>query len=123
MKGTRILLAEDDAALACVIEDALNDVAIRTIVTPDGTSALRVLRENPAIRLLLTDVRMPHMNGYELVKQALVEFPELKVVMMTGYAEENPPDAVLQAREFRFLRKPIGVDVLQSLVQEMLSRP
>jgi DNA-binding NtrC family response regulator len=123
MKGTRILLAEDDAALACVIAEALNDIAVRTIVAQDGTSALTALRDDPAVRLLLTDVRMPNMNGYDLVKQALVEFPELKVVMMTGYSEENPPDDVLRAREFRFLRKPIGIDALQSLILEMLRRP
>lgn len=123
MKGNRILLAEDDITLACVIEEALKDVAVTTIVASDGASALTALRENPTVPLLLTDVRMPNMDGYELVKRALIELPDLKVVIMTGYMEENPPDAVLQAREFRFLRKPISTAALQSLIVELLSRP
>ena len=123
MKGNRIILAEDDATLANVIEEALKDVSVGAVVASDGKAALTALRENPAIPILVTDVRMPKMDGYELVTQALSEFPDLKVVMMTGYAEEKPPLEVLKAREFRFLRKPISMGSLQTLIVDLLSRP
>ncbi len=123
MRGNRIVLAEDDAALALVIEEALQEVGVRSKIASDGRMALTLLREDPAIPLLLTDIRMPGMNGYELVRRTLAEFPELKVVMMTGYAAENPPDEILRAREFRFLRKPFELELLQALILDMFSRP
>lgn len=122
MKGNRIVLAEDDTTLTYVIEEALKDIGVAALAASDGAAALTLLREN-AIPILITDVRMPKMDGYELVKHALTEHPDLKVIMMTGYAEENPPNDVLKAREFRFIRKPVAMSALQSLIADMLSRP
>ena len=59
----------------------------------------------------------------ELLAQALEVSPELKVLMMTAYAEDHPPIAALKAREIRTLQKPFDAGRLCDLVHEMLSRP
>jgi DNA-binding NtrC family response regulator len=66
---------------------------------------------------------MPNMDGYALVERALELSPELKVLMMTAYAEEQPPSSALRAREIRTLLKPFDPDKLGDLVHEMLARP
>ena len=65
---------------------------------------------------------MPRMDGYALAEAALELRPELKVVMMTAYAQDHPPSALMKAREIRVLVKPVNLDRLSLLVDEMLAR-
>jgi DNA-binding NtrC family response regulator len=62
------------------------------------------------------------MDGYELAEAGLGLLPELKIVMMTGFAQ-HPPSALMHAREIRTLHKPVDLERLCELVGEMLARP
>jgi DNA-binding NtrC family response regulator len=123
MRGSRILIAEDDPAVAAVLAEALSEVGVKALVTSDGAAGLAALQHDGSIPILLSDIRMPQMDGYELVRRAIRLQPELKVVMMTGHADEAPPPDVMGAREFRLLRKPVDFEALQALITDMLSRP
>jgi DNA-binding NtrC family response regulator len=123
MRGSRILIAEDDQAIAAVLAEALSEVGVKALLAGDGAAGLAALQQDGSIPILLSDIRMPQMDGYELVRRAIRLQPELKVVMMTGYADEAPPPDVMGAREFRLLRKPVDFEALQALITDMLSRP
>ena len=123
MPATQIIIAEDEPQLGSLITEMLAANDLRAVSAEDGAAALQLIRDNPGASLLLSDVRMPKMNGYELVIAALKFRPELKVLMMTAYAEEMPPPAALRAREIRTLAKPVDLDRLFQLISEMLSRP
>jgi DNA-binding NtrC family response regulator len=123
MRGSRILIAEDDQAVAAVLAEALSEVGVKALLASDGAAGLAALQQDSGIPILLSDIRMPKMDGYELVRRAIRLQPELKVVMMTGYADEAPPPDVMGAREFRLLRKPVDFEALQALIVDMLSRP
>ena len=123
MTATQIIIAEDEPQLRLLIAEMLAANDLRALPAEDGVAALQLIKDNPGASLLLSDVRMPNMNGHELVVAALALRPELKVLMMTAYAEEMPPPAALRAREIRTLAKPIDLDRLYDLVSEMLARP
>jgi DNA-binding NtrC family response regulator len=118
-----VIIAEDEAPLRQMLSELLTDKGLDVAEAPDGVHALELVRTRPGVLLLLSDVKMPRMNGYELVEAALALHPELKVVMMTAYAHDHPPPAALRAREIRTLVKPFDLDRLCDLVCDMLARP
>ncbi|MFO1248391.1 MAG: response regulator [Alphaproteobacteria bacterium] len=89
-EGTRIVLAEDDSEIAQLMEEALREVGVTSVVAWDSDCGSARTSRQSGNSLPLTDVRMPKMDGYELVKQAISELPDLKIVMMTGHVEESP---------------------------------
>jgi DNA-binding NtrC family response regulator len=119
----QIVVAEDEAGLRSLIADMLAQRELSVLEAADGQDAYERLAANPNVSLLLSDIRMPRMNGFELVEAALALRPELKVLMMTAYAQEQPPPALLRAREIRTLSKPFDLERLGDLVCEMLARP
>ena len=123
MRAPQIVVAEDEAGLRGLIAEALAMRDLKVLEAGDGLEAYERLSANPGISLLLSDVRMPRMDGYKLVEKALQLRPELKVLMMTAYAQEQPPPELLRAREIRTLTKPIDLDKLGDLVCDMLARP
>jgi DNA-binding NtrC family response regulator len=118
----QVLVADDEAALRALIAENLLDRNIGVIEAGDGVEALEVLKERNSIQLLLSDIRMPRMDGRQLVDTAVQLYPDLKVVMMTGFASELPTGTALQAREIRTLLKPLDIDKLSDLIGDMLAR-
>jgi len=80
------------------------------------------LKANPGVEILLSDIRMPLINGYTLPALCIAVRPELKILLMTGY-EQPPPPELMRAREIRTLRKPVNCMHLSELVGGMLARP
>jgi DNA-binding NtrC family response regulator len=123
MTGPRVLIAEDDGALRAILAEELGDRGVSVMQAEDGMQASQMLKDNAGISLLLSDIKMPRMDGYALVEQALSHNSELKILMMTGYPGDLPPPAVLTAREIRTLSKPFDMDRMCDLVVDMLGRP
>jgi len=119
----QVILAADEARLRRLMAESLENRGLHVMEAADGAEALQLVKENPAVALLLSDVMMPVMNGHDLVEASLKMRPELKVVMMTAYATDHPTPAALKAREFRTLVKPFDPDRLCDLVVDMLARP
>ena len=112
----QVLIADDEKLLRNLLLEKLQTENISAASAENGVDALETLRTNPGVAVLLTDVRMPRMGGYELVEQALKIRPELKILMMTGYAlDQAPPEWALHAREFRMFRKPFDLDPIDRL--------
>ena len=120
---SQVILAEDESQLRRLISAMLADRGISVTEAADGVEALKLLEGDPAASLLLSDIVMPNMNGYELVEASLKLRPELKILMMTAYAADRPPPAALKAREIRTLIKPFDPDRMCDLVVDMLARP
>jgi two-component system cell cycle sensor histidine kinase/response regulator CckA len=120
---TQVILAEDEAQLRGLIAEMLASKGVQVSEAADGLEALKLLDATPRASLLLSDVVMPNMSGYELVEASLKVRPELKVLMMTAYPTDQPPPAALRAREIRTLVKPFDPDRMCDLVMDMLARP
>jgi CheY-like chemotaxis protein len=115
---TPILVAEDEAMLRLIAVEMLEDAGFQVFEAGDGVEALELLKANPQIALLVSDIKMPRMDGYALVQAGLLFRPDLKVLLMTGYAHEPPPQ-MLKAREIQILHKPFNLERLCAMAAEM----
>ncbi|HVW75841.1 MAG TPA: response regulator [Rhizomicrobium sp.] len=115
-----ILLAEDEAMLRVIAVEMLEDAGFKVFEAGDGLEALALLKANPEIALLVSDIKMPRMDGYGLVEAGLLLKPDLKVLLMTGYAGEPPPD-LLRTASIQILHKPFSLERLCALAAEMIA--
>ncbi|MCX5494586.1 response regulator [Kaistia dalseonensis] len=86
----RILVTEDDDAVRSFVARALTLDGHRIVTAEDGADALDVLRrEAGAFDLLLSDIKMPMLDGIALALEAAPEFPNLTILLMTGFADQR----------------------------------
>ena len=117
--GKTVLVVEDDAACAAMIEAALHDGGYRVITTAGAERALQYLHQGKP-DLVLSDVVLPRLDGHSLAR-ALAANPDLRavpVVLMSGMREPGP-DGVFAA----FLKKPFTLDGLLAVVEEHIGKP
>jgi CheY-like chemotaxis protein len=113
-----VLVAEDEAMMRIIAVEVLADAGFQVFEASDGVEALELLQTNPQIALLVSDIKMPRMDGYALVEAGLALRPDLKVLLMTGYGGE-PPGRIAELREIQILHKPFNLDRLSTLAAEM----
>jgi CheY-like chemotaxis protein len=118
---SQILIAEDETMLRAIAVEMLEDAGFSVFQAGDGEEALALLKSHPGIQVLVSDIKMPRMDGYTLAEAGLKLRPELKILLMTGYAQEPPP-TLLKAREIHTLHKPFNLERLCELVSEMTAR-
>nr|WP_230485609.1 response regulator [Stutzerimonas stutzeri] len=93
----------------------------RTLQAANGVTALDLLAKTDPIDLLITDIGLPGgMNGHQFAERARLQLPDLKVLMITGYAEEALIAAQPSTQAEDLLGKPFTLDVLQERVQTLL---
>jgi CheY-like chemotaxis protein len=117
----RILVAEDEALAAMAIEDELQREGYEVVVAPDGQAALDAARE-ALPDLLLTDLRMPRLDGAGLIRALRGLDPCLPVVVMTGYAPNGGVDAFRKPGEGPVLLfpKPLDMDAVLAELRRLL---
>ncbi len=124
-EGGRILLAEDDAAVRASTARLLERLGHTVTSAPDGIVALQILQDSVTpFDLLLTDVVMPGMSGSVLVDHARRLNPEMAVLLMSGYADDEAALKALAADTVACLPKPFSISELSAFVSRALaSRP
>ena len=115
-----VLLAEDEPMLRRVVLATLQQAGYAVIEAADGSVGLEILQSDRAIDILLTDVKMPGLNGYQLAEAGLSLRPTLKVMLMTGYADESMPDIIRDA-SIPILRKPFNFANLASSIRDVIT--
>ena len=108
-----ILIVDDEPEVRTVVAEFLEAFGYCVLQASGGTQALGRLHDNPAVRLLITDIRMPEMSGIELADLATEQNPELKVILISGYF-------VAQQVHRCFLRKPFRMKELEAAVRAEL---
>jgi DNA-binding response OmpR family regulator len=117
----RILLAEDDAATRDLVQRALGLDGHDVVVTQDGQEALEKVQDAPGrIDLLITDVQMPGLDGIALIEKVLAANPRLRVVMMSGFADEIGRAAHLKPRIAQIITKPFTLEQIRAAVRAAL---
>jgi CheY-like chemotaxis protein len=118
-RGERILVVEDTDSLRMMTEEILLRAGYECIATGDVEVALRVLRGDDGLDLLLTDVGMPGMNGRDLAEVARAWRPTLPVLFMTGYAENAMQRSRFLGTGMDMITKPFEIDGLLASVHAM----
>lgn len=121
LRGTEtILLVEDDPLVRRLISATLQASGYTVLEASDGAEALDVARTASLIHLLLTDVVMPTVNGVEVARAIAESRPIVRVIMMSGYAEDVLASYGLAASDAVLLHKPFTEDRLLSVVRNAL---
>ena len=116
----KILITEDEDSLRMFVARALRLDGHETHEAGDGAEGLEKLSEG-AFDLLLSDIRMPVMDGIELVHQASAKFPDLKILLMTGYAEQRERADDLAAKVIDVVQKPFALPDIRRAVASALA--
>jgi len=118
----RILLVDDDADVRGALGKFLGKLGHDVVPLEDGEAALRSYREQPA-DLVLTDAYMPHIDGIEAAIRLRSEFPEARIVVMSGGGFRHKTDVLRLATDAgaaATLSKPIELEQLARVVREVL---
>ncbi|MEH3106245.1 MAG: response regulator [Sphingomonas fennica] len=115
-----ILLVEDEAMVRSVAERALSRQGYRVLTATNGEEALEVMEQSEPIDLLISDVVMPTMDGPTLVRHARARHPDLPVLFMSGYAEEQLRRSI-DVEKVAFLPKPFSVLQLCTAARDTLA--
>ena len=114
-----VLVVEDEALVRMLVVQALEDAGFKVREAAEAQAAMDVLRTDDGIRLMVTDVGLPGLNGRRLADQARAHRPDMKVLFMTGYADTSLIEKVLP-EGFGLIHKPFDLDDLTAKAQALI---
>jgi CheY-like chemotaxis protein len=118
----RILVAEDEDPLRALVARAITDLGHTVVTAFDGADALDIVtRENGSFDLLLTDIRMPLMDGIALALSVARDHPQITILLMTAYADQRERASNLEALIHDVVLKPFTLAELKTAVAEALA--
>jgi len=118
----RILVVEDEEEVRRFTERALLSLGYKVYTAPHGGKALELLNDNLKVDLVITDLIMPGMTGQELVRKIRQMYPDIKVIYVSGYVDNDIVDREVFEENVNFLSKPYSVKQLSLIVQRVLNK-
>jgi two-component system cell cycle response regulator CpdR len=118
----RVLIADDEESMRTLVARAIAMDGHQIVTAHDGAEALEILiREDGAFDLLLTDIQMPVMDGIALALSAARDFPDLTILLMTGFADQRERASNLNALVHDVVTKPFSVADIRTAVADALA--
>lgn len=118
----KILIADDEDSMRQLVARAIAMDGHETVTAQDGAEALEILtRADGAFDLLLTDIQMPVMDGIALALSAARDFPDLTILLMTGFADQRERASNLNALVHDVVTKPFSVADIRTAVADALA--
>jgi two-component system cell cycle response regulator CpdR len=119
---SRVLIADDEESMRVLVARAIAMDGHDTVTARDGAEALDILTQDKgAFDLLLTDIQMPVMDGIALALSAARDFPDLTILLMTGYAAQRERASNLTAIAHDVISKPFSIAEIRAAVAEALA--
>jgi PAS domain S-box-containing protein len=115
-----VLVVEDEFVVRDLIVEVLQELAYRTLEAEDGPAALKLLQSSQRVDLVITDIGLPLLNGRQVVEAARQWRPDLKVLFMTGYAENAAIAEGFLQPGMSMITKPFAMEALAAKIREML---
>lgn len=124
LKGRKVLLVDDDMRNVFALTNLLEEQDMDILTAGDGKEALDVLDKNPGIEIVLMDVMMPEMDGYEATRRIRQDkrFTQLPVIALTAKAMQGDRDKVIEAGASDYITKPVDSSRLFSLMRVWLAK-
>jgi CheY-like chemotaxis protein len=120
-RSETVLLVEDDPSLRSAIERMLAHRGYRVLVATDAENALELAEQHHGdLRLMLTDVVMPHTSGPDLAEQVRARAQKVKVLFMSGYTDHALLRSGVLAQQLNFIQKPFTLQTLTKKLTEIL---
>jgi PAS domain S-box-containing protein len=122
-QGETVLVVDDEIPVRMLVTEVLGDLGFACIVAGDGPAGLKMLQAHEKVDLLITDVGLPGgMNGKQFADAARVLRPELKVLFMTGYAQNAAIGHAHLDAGMQVLTKPFSIETLATRIATLLGR-
>ncbi|MCK4605853.1 MAG: response regulator [candidate division Zixibacteria bacterium] len=121
METPSILVVDDELLIRDLLYDFFNGQGWQITVAENGEKALEVLREKK-VDLVLTDLRMPEMDGMALTSRVRESYPDMPVVIMTGYPSVESAVAALRSKVADYVTKPFNINELYKTVESHLAQ-
>jgi len=118
-----ILVVEDEPAVRQIVTELLERQGYSVITAVNGEDALRLIENNEIaseVDLLLTDIVMPRLTGTALADKVKSRFPQMKIVFMSGYADESLANSGTMEPGTTFIQKPFTMDILARKIRQVL---
>ncbi|MBI5634515.1 MAG: PAS domain S-box protein [Nitrospirae bacterium] len=115
-----IIVVDDDPSIRKLIRDILQPLGYRLLIAENGDEALKIAGTEGPVDVLLTDVIMPNMNGRELADIFLRDYPEVKIVFMSGYTDETITQQGVLKKGDILIQKPLSPAKLTNRLREIL---
>jgi CheY-like chemotaxis protein len=116
--GKTIMIAEDEVTNFEFLRIFFTNLDIRVLWAKNGVEAVNICEAEPSIDLVLMDIKMPIMNGYEATKKIKAKRPELPVIAQTAYATIADKKEALESGCDDYLSKPIQIKQLKDMVSK-----
>ena len=110
-----ILVVDDNPITARWVESLVRRIGFEVIVAFDGEDAIHQLAEQP-VGIVISDVEMPVMNGFDLLQFIRLRWPELSVILMSATSNAERREAARRLGAMAFLEKPVNSDQLAALI-------
>jgi two-component system, cell cycle response regulator CpdR len=118
----KILIVEDDDSVRTLSARALEKAGHSVDMECDGAAGLRRIESmNGGYDLVVSDIRMPEMDGIELAKSAAAKFPKLRIMLVTGYADQRERADELNGVIVDVVQKPFTLAEIRSRVEKSLA--
>jgi CheY-like chemotaxis protein len=117
-----ILIVEDENSVRMLAVRILKMAGFQTLEAADGLQALEVCEQQDGqIHAVLTDMNMPNMDGYELMKRLRTDYPHMGVVFISGFSEDDTLPANVTRKGMAFVQKPFSKDKLVSTIRATIA--
>ena len=120
--GETILLVEDERVVRALVAEVLQELGYSVLEAADGPSAVKMLESERRIDLLVTDIGLPGLNGRQVADIARKVRPELKILFMTGYAENAAVASGFLEPGMQMITKPFPMKTLSSRVSDLIGK-
>ncbi len=117
-----ILIAEDEEFNYLFIKELLKNSQVETIYARNGRQAVEICRQNSNIDLVLMDIKMPLMNGFEATLEIKKFRPDIKIVAQTAFAMTEDRELALSSGFIDYISKPFNEGQLLSLIDKHISK-
>ncbi len=120
--GKKVLVVDDDMRNVYAITNVLEEKGLEVLAAKDGRDGLKRLEEHPEINLVLMDIMMPEMNGYEAMQAIRKQgcFKNLPIIALTAKAMKGDRNKCIEAGANDYLSKPVEIDKLLSMLRVWL---
>lgn len=115
-----VLLVDDEETVRGIGTEMLKELGFTTITADDGREAVEAFRNNPDIAFVILDLTMPHMDGEQCFRQLRQLNPAVKVIMSSGYNEQEVTQRFVGKGLAGFIQKPYKLSVLREAIKEMI---
>lgn len=122
MKGMRVLIVDDEQDFRTTLAGRLQLREVESDTAADGKKALEFLRKQVEPDVMVLDLRLPGMDGLEVLRQTKNAYPDIEVIILTGYGTKAAEAEARKLGAFDYLQKPVTIDVLAEKIKSAYRR-